>query len=76
MTLTDLHDFVVRTTPAAAGTALYAFTQLGLVAWLTSAWIMVQMVRFCLDWYRAERIRYKHRRQVQIQEDAEEEGYP
>lgn len=76
MTLNDLHDFVVRTLPAAIGTALYAFTQLGLVAWLTCFWITIQIVRFSMDWYRQERDLYRKKIAKQAAEDKAEEGYP
>lgn len=74
--MTDWHEFLTRNVPAAVGTAIYAFTQLGLVAWLTCAWILVQMARFCLDWYRSEKERRDQHRRQQEAEDLSEEGYP
>lgn len=76
MTLHDLNEFVLRTIPGAIGTALYAFTQLGPVAWVTIAWVLVQLTRFCLQWYREERALYLRRKRQQALEDADEEGYP
>ena len=76
MTVHDFYEFTVRTIPAAVGTALYAFTQLGIVAWLTSIWMLVQMVQFCTDWYRIERDRARKAARLRAAEDKAEEGYP
>lgn len=58
MTLNDLYEFTMRNAPAVVGSAIYAFTQLGVVAWLTCIWVSIQIVRFSLDWFRQERVRY------------------
>lgn len=76
MTYADLHDFVVRTIPGALGTAVYAFTQLGPVAWVTITWVMVQMVRFTIDWYRHEHARNLKTQAEKDSDDLAERGYP
>ena len=76
MTYADLHDFVVRTIPGAVGTAVYAFTQLGVVAWLTCIWVLIQIARFSLDWYRHERARHLKTKAEQDAEDLAEKDYP
>jgi len=69
MTLADLHDFVVRTIPGAAGTFLYALTQVDIVAWVTVFWVVIQIIRFCTDWYRTEK-KYQH------DQEPPDSGYP
>lgn len=74
--MTTLHDFVVRTIPAAVGTALYAFTQLGLVAWLTCIWVSIQIIRFSIDWYRQEKAHRKKVREEALQLEKHLKDYP
>ena len=61
-----LQDFFLKTLPGAAGTVLYALTDLGPVAWITFIWVLVQMLRFIQKWYREDRA--YHRRRARLDE--------
>lgn len=76
MTTHDLHDFIIRTIPGAVGTALYALTELGPVAWITFVWVLIQITRFCIQWYREERDFRRAYQRAQDAADKAEEDYP
>ena len=52
---------ITRNLVAVIGTVAYAFTSIGPVAWVTMAWVLVQMAKFLVTWWREERARWKAR---------------
>lgn len=64
-----LLDFVLKTAPGAVGTAVYAMTDLGPVAWITFLWVFVQMVRFIQKWYREDRSYNRRRARLDEEDD-------
>ena len=62
ITWREVPDVIARNIVAAIGTITYAFTSIGPVAWVTMAWVIVQMAKFLLQWFREERDRWKSRR--------------
>ena len=57
----EVPDVITRNLVAAIGTITYAFTSIGPVAWVTMAWVLVQMAKFLVTWWREERARWKAR---------------